>query len=66
MSNVQKRRKYNCILFLQCNAVSDVADIKENASKQQKANEEIMAETQKVLGELRWALNVKKHVKDAE
>ncbi|THV51559.1 hypothetical protein BGAL_0107g00320 [Botrytis galanthina] len=43
-----------------------LADIKENASKQQKANEEIMLETQKVLGELRWALNVKKYVKEAE
>ncbi|TGO69943.1 hypothetical protein BOTNAR_0005g00250 [Botryotinia narcissicola] len=43
-----------------------LADIKEMASKQQKANEEIMLETQKVLGELRWALNVKKYVKEAE
>ncbi|CAD6443406.1 c091388c-cd1b-4740-b846-a1061d17705f [Sclerotinia trifoliorum] len=43
-----------------------LADIKENATKQEKANEEIMVETQKVLGELKWALNVKKYVKGAE
>ncbi|KAI9647348.1 mother-specific HO expression [Ciborinia camelliae] len=40
--------------------------IKENAKKQEKANEETLAETQKVLGELKWALNVKKYVKGAE
>ncbi|KAA8573802.1 hypothetical protein EYC84_005358 [Monilinia fructicola] len=36
-----------------------LVEIKENAMKQEKANEEILAETQKVLGELKWALNVK-------
>ncbi|RAL61666.1 hypothetical protein DID88_002735 [Monilinia fructigena] len=45
---------------------NSLADIKENAIKQEKANEEILAETQKVLGELKWALNVKKYVKGAE
>lgn len=40
--------------------------IKENAKKQEKANEEILAESQRVLGELKWALNVKKFVKGAE
>ncbi|KAG4035521.1 hypothetical protein MFRU_001g02900 [Monilinia fructicola] len=43
-----------------------LVEIKENAMKQEKANEEILAETQKVLGELKWALNVKKYVKGAE
>ncbi|QSZ33965.1 hypothetical protein DSL72_005545 [Monilinia vaccinii-corymbosi] len=42
-----------------------LVDIKENAMRQEKANEEILAETQKVLGELKWALNVKKNVKGA-
>ncbi|ESZ90376.1 hypothetical protein SBOR_9233 [Sclerotinia borealis F-4128] len=38
--------------------------IKENAKKQEKASEEILAEAQKVLGELKWALNVKNDTKD--
>jgi hypothetical protein len=40
--------------------------IKERAMLQEEANEEALRETQKVLGELKWALGVKKNVKDAQ
>ncbi|PQE07052.1 hypothetical protein CJF30_00009473 [Rutstroemia sp. NJR-2017a BBW] len=42
-----------------------LVSIKDMAKKQEKANEETLAETQNVLGELKWALNVKKNVKGA-
>lgn len=41
-------------------------DIKEKAAAQERANEETLAESQRVLGELRWALQVKKNVKGAQ
>ena len=40
--------------------------IKERARMQEEANEEALRETQKVLGELKWALGVKKNVKGAQ
>jgi hypothetical protein len=40
--------------------------IKERARLQEEKNEEILMESQRVLGELKWALGVKKNVKDAE
>ncbi|KAM3074829.1 mother-specific HO expression [Clarireedia jacksonii] len=42
-----------------------LASIKDMARKQEKANEETLTETQNVLGELKWALNVKNNVKGA-
>ncbi|CZT45582.1 related to putative cytoplasmic structural protein [Rhynchosporium secalis] len=41
-------------------------DIKERARSQEKANEAALQETQKLLGELKWALNIKKNVKGAD
>jgi chromosome segregation ATPase len=41
-------------------------DIKAKALQQERANEAILEESQKVLGELRWALGVKKNVKGAQ
>ncbi|EKD19021.1 hypothetical protein MBM_02258 [Drepanopeziza brunnea f. sp. 'multigermtubi' MB_m1] len=41
-------------------------DIKNRAHAQETANEAALQETQKVLGELKWALSVKKNVKDAQ
>ncbi|KAK0120948.1 hypothetical protein ONS96_011143 [Cadophora gregata f. sp. sojae] len=41
-------------------------NIKERARAQEQANEAALLETQKVLGELKWALGVKKNVKGAE
>jgi len=40
--------------------------IKENARRQEKENQEKLNEAQKVLGELKWALGVKKNVKGVE
>jgi chromosome segregation ATPase len=40
--------------------------IKERARKQEAANEAALLETQRVLGELKWALAVKKNVKGAQ
>ncbi|PBP23301.1 hypothetical protein BUE80_DR005907 [Diplocarpon rosae] len=41
-------------------------EIKERAKEQEASNEAILLESQKVLGELRWALAVKKNVKGAQ
>lgn len=41
-------------------------DIKERARSQEKVNNAALLETQKVLGELKWALGVKANVKGAE
>jgi chromosome segregation ATPase len=41
-------------------------DIKERARQQEAANEAALQETHKVLGELKWALGVKKNVKGAQ
>lgn len=41
-------------------------DIKQKAARQEKANEEALVETKKVMGELKWALQVKKNVKGAD
>lgn len=41
-------------------------EIKARARAQEQANETALLETQKVLGELKWALGVKKNVKGAE
>jgi chromosome segregation ATPase len=41
-------------------------DIKERARQQEAANEAALMETHKVLGELKWALGVKKNVKGAQ
>jgi len=40
-------------------------DVKQHMADQEKANEEKLAETQRVLGELKWALGVKTNVKGA-
>jgi len=45
---------------------SSLHNIKARAREQETANEETLAETKKVLGELKWALGVNKHVKDAK
>lgn len=41
-------------------------DIKQKASNQETTNARILEESQKVLGELKWALGVKKNVKGAQ
>lgn len=41
-------------------------EIKKRAKSQEEANDAALLETQKVLGELKWALGVKKNVKGAE
>lgn len=41
-------------------------DIKAKLAAQELANEETVAESKKVLAELKWALNVKKNVRDAQ
>jgi len=41
-------------------------EIKENARRQEEANERVLMESQQVLGELKWALNVKRNVKGAK
>lgn len=41
-------------------------NIKTKAAAQEKENEEILKESKRVLGELRWALGVKKNVKGAQ
>jgi chromosome segregation ATPase len=41
-------------------------DIKTKAAAQEKENEEILKESRRVLGELKWALGVKKNVKGGQ
>jgi hypothetical protein len=41
-------------------------DIKQKATARESENEETLAESRRVLGELRWALGVKKNVRDAQ
>jgi peptidoglycan hydrolase CwlO-like protein len=40
--------------------------IKDRAAEQERANEAALEETQRVLGELKWALGVKRNVKGAQ
>jgi len=44
---------------------ASLLSIKTRTREQEKANEDALAETQKVLGELKWALGVKRNVKGA-
>lgn len=44
---------------------ASLVSIKTTTREQEKANEDALAETRKVLGELKWALGVKKNVKGA-
>jgi uncharacterized protein YeeX (DUF496 family) len=43
-----------------------LADIKQRSQEQELSNAQALKETEAVLGELRWALNVKKNVKDTQ
>lgn len=45
---------------------TSLRDIKERAREQEAANEETLKKSQRVLGELRWALAVKENVKGAQ
>lgn len=44
----------------------DLAGIKKNAKEQVELNESLIDESKRTLGELKWALAVKKNVKDAQ
>ena len=43
-----------------------LAEIKERAQRNGTANEEVLKEIEDVLGKMRWVINVKRDVKDAE